>query len=115
VAALVPAIAFMLTQAALQRNGLPGDPHWDFHHYSGMGAAALALPLCGLAASLRTSGRTFGAWLAGASGVLLGAGSLLLSDHVGAFEPVWAWLTLTWGVAVIALTHAPTGSEVPRR
>jgi hypothetical protein len=101
-AALVPAIALLLTQSELQRTGVPADPHWDFHHYSGMAAAALALPLCGFATSFRESGRRFGVWLVGVSAVLIGGGSLLLSDYAGAFDAVWAWLTLGWGIAVIA-------------
>jgi hypothetical protein len=99
--ALVPAIAFFLTQAELQRTGASGDPHWELHHYSGMAAAVLALPLCAFASSLRESGRRLGAWLVGVSGVVLGGGALLLSDYVGAFDVLWAWLTLAWGIAMI--------------
>jgi uncharacterized membrane protein (DUF441 family) len=85
-----------------------GDPHWEFHHYSGMAAAALALPICGLAASLRESGRRLGAWLVGVSAVLIGAGSLALADYAGAFDALWAWLALAWGVAVVVLAEAGT-------
>jgi hypothetical protein len=112
VAAIVPAVAFFLTQAELQRNGVPSDPHWEFHHYSGMAATALALPLCGLAASLGTSGRALGATLVGVAGVVVGGGSLLLSDHVGALEPLWAWLALAWGVGMIAASRVPARAEV---
>jgi hypothetical protein len=103
--ALAPSIAWLLTQSDLQQTGSGADPHWEFHHYSGMAAAALALPLCGLAASLRESGRRVGAWLVGVSAVLMGAGSLALSEYPGAFDTPWAWLTLAWGLAVIALTE----------
>ncbi|MGH2673781.1 MAG: hypothetical protein ACRDHC_12465 [Actinomycetota bacterium] len=104
-AALAPAIASVLTQSDLQRTRPVGDPHVEFHHYSGMAAAALALPICGLAASLRESGRRLGAWLVGVSAVLVGAGSLALADYAGAFDALWAWLTLAWGLAVIALAE----------
>jgi hypothetical protein len=104
--ALAPAIAFLLTQSDLQRTGQAGDPHWEFHHYSGMAAAALALPACGLAASLRESGRRLGAWLVGVSAILVAAGSLALSDYAGAFDPLWAWLTLAWGVAIVVVEEA---------
>jgi hypothetical protein len=103
--ALGPAIAWLLTQSDLQQTGSAGDEHWEFHHYSGIAAAALALPICGLAASLRESGRRLGAWLVGASAVLIGAGSLALADYPGAFDALWAWLTLAWGLAVIALAE----------
>jgi hypothetical protein len=114
-AALAPAIAWLLTQSELQRIGNPADPHWELHHYSGMAAAALALPICGLAASLRESGRRVGAWLVGVSAVLIGAGSLLLSDYPGAFDTPWAWLTLVWGLAVIALAERGAMREVVPR
>jgi hypothetical protein len=103
--ALVPAIAFFLTESELQRTGSAADPHWEFHHYSGMAAAALALPLCAFASSLRESGRRLGVWLVGISGVLLGGGSLALSDYAGAFDALWAWLALAWGIALIAVVE----------
>jgi hypothetical protein len=111
-AALAPAIAWLLTQSDLQRTGQVGDPHWEFHHYSGMAAAALALPICGLASSLRETGRRLGAWLVGVAAVLVGAGSLLLTDYAGAFDTLWAWLTLVWGLAVIALAEREAMREV---
>jgi hypothetical protein len=104
--ALVPAIAFLLTQSELQRTGTAADPHWELHHYSGMAAAVLALPLCAFAASFRESGRRLGAWLVGVSAMMIGGGSLLLSDRPGAFDAVWAWLTLAWGIAVVALVES---------
>jgi hypothetical protein len=113
--ALAPAIAWLLTQSELQRTGNAADPHWEFHHYSGMAAAALALPICGLAASLRESGRRLGAWLVGVSAVLIGAGSLLFSDYAGAFDTPWAWLTLVWGMVVVALAGREAMREVVRR
>jgi hypothetical protein len=113
--ALAPAIAWLLTQSELQRTGSAADPHWEFHHYSGMAAAAIALPICGLAASLRETGRRLGAWLVGVSALLIGAGSLLLSDYAGAFDTPWAWLTLVWGLAVIALAERAARREVVRR
>lgn len=110
--ALVPAVAFALTQAELQRNGVEADPHVEFHHYSGMAFYALGVPLSGLAASLRVTGRRLGARIAGASGAGLGLASLLLSDHVGAFDALWAWLALAWGVAMVALAELERGRGV---
>ena len=103
--ALVPAVAYALTQAELQRNGLTSDPHVDFHHYSGMASYALSLPLAAFAASLRVPGRRIAVWIVGVTGAGLGLGSLLLSDYPGAFETVWAWLTLAWGVALVAVAQ----------
>jgi len=103
--ALVPAVAFALTQAELQRNGFVSDPHVEFHHYSGMAAYALTLPLAAFAASLRVPGRRIAVWIVGVAGAGLGLASLLLSDYPGAFETVWAWLTLAWGVALVAVAQ----------
>ena len=103
--ALVPAVAFALTQAELQRNGFVSDPHVEFHHYSGMAAYALSLPLAAFAAALRVPGRRIAVWIVGVTGAGLGLGSLLLSDYPGAFETVWAWLTLAWGVALVAVAQ----------
>jgi hypothetical protein len=80
-----------------------------------MAAAALALPICGLAASLREIGRRVGAWLVGVSAILIGAGSLLLSEYPGAFDTPWAWLTLVWGLAVIALAEREAMRQVVPR
>jgi len=108
--ALVPAIAYALTQAELQRNGQASDPHVDFHHYSGMASYALSLPLAAFAASLRLPGRRIAVWIVGVTGAGLGLASLLLSDYVGAFDPVWAWLALAWGVVFVAVGQPRRGS-----
>jgi hypothetical protein len=44
-------------------------------------------------------------WIVGVTAAGLGLGSLLLSDYPGAFETVWAWLTLAWGVALVAVAQ----------
>jgi hypothetical protein len=103
--ALVPAVAYALTQAEMQRNGFVSDPHVEFHHYSGMASYALSLPLAGFAAALRVPGRRIAVVIVAATGVGLGLASLLLSDYPGAFDPVWSWLTLAWGLAVIGVAQ----------
>jgi hypothetical protein len=108
--ALVPAVAYALTQSELQRNGSSLDPHVEFHHYSGMATYALSLPLAALAAALRLPGRRIAVWIVGVTGAGLGLASLLLSDYVGAFDPVWAWLALAWGIAFVAVGQPRRGS-----
>ena len=108
--AVVPAVAFALTQSELQRNGSPLDPHVEFHHYSGMASYALSLPLAALAAALRLPGRRIAVWIVGVTGAGLGLASLLLSDYVGAFDPVWAWLALAWGIVFLAVGQPRRGS-----
>lgn len=109
--ALVPAVAFALTQSELQRNGLASDPHIEFHHYSGMASYALAIPLAGLAASLRVPGRRAAVWIVGLTALGLGLISLLLSDHLGAFDAMWAWLLIVWAVAVTELAERSARKE----
>lgn len=104
-AALVPAGAYALTQAELQRNGVSIDPHVEFHHYSGMAAYVFTLSLAGFAAALRVPGRRVAGWIVGAVAASLGLSSLLLSDYPSAFEPVWSWLALAWGIAVVAVAQ----------
>ena len=101
--ALVPATAYALTQAALQRNGVPADPHVEFHHYSGMAAYLFAVPLAAFAGALRAPGRRIAVWIVGVSSAGLGLSSLMLSDYVGAFDPLWAWLLIGWAVVYVAL------------
>lgn len=109
--AVVPGVAYALTQAELQRNGVSSDPHVEFHHYSGMASYVLSLPLAAFAAALRVSGRRIAVWIVGVTGAGLGLASLTLSDYAGAFDPVWAWLTLAWGVAFLAVGAFRRGSS----
>ncbi len=107
VLAFVPGIAWALSQAELQRNGVPSlDPHAEFHHYSGMAAAGITIPLAGLAAATAGAGRRFAAWFVGASVVVMGLSSILLSDQPGAFDALWSWLLVAGGIAYAALTEA---------
>jgi hypothetical protein len=103
--AVVPSVAFALTQAELQRNGFVSDPHVEFHHYSGMASYALSLPLAAAAAALLVPGRRIAGWIVGVTGAGLGLSSLLLSEYVGAFGTAWAWLTLAWGIALVAVAQ----------
>lgn len=104
--AFVPGIAFALTQAELQRNGLATDPHWEFHHYSGMATAGISIPLAGLAASFPVRGRRLAAWAFGLGVAGTGLTSLLLSDRSGAIDPLWAWLSIAAGLAYVAVIEA---------
>jgi hypothetical protein len=105
VVAVVPSVAFALTQTELQRNGVASDPHAEFHHYSGMASYALSLPLAAFAAALRLPGRRIATWIVGVTGAGIGLASLVLSDYPGAFDPLWSWLTLAWGLAIIAFAQ----------
>jgi hypothetical protein len=109
--ALVPATAYALTQAELQRNGVPADPHVEFHHYSGMAAYVFAVPLAAFAGALLAPGRRIAVWIVGLSSAGLGVSSLLLSDYVGAFDPLWAWLLIGWAVVYVGLEELTAKRE----
>jgi len=110
--AVVPGIAWALTQAELQRNGVPAvDPHAEFHHYSGMAAAGTTIPLVGIAAAFAATGARFARWFVGASVAALGLAAVALSDEVGAFDTPWAWALVAGGVLYVALAEL-TGRRV---
>jgi len=106
VAAAVPSVAYALTQAALERNALPGDPHTEFHHYSGMAATVLMLTAAALVASLGSAGSRVVAWLAGLGMALLGLISVVYPDHTSALASPWSWLVVAWGVVFVAVAEA---------
>lgn len=110
-AAFVPGTALALTQAELQRNGVAADPHWEFHHYSGMVTAGLGIPLALLVAAFPGSGRRLWALVVGGALAALGVASLALSDHVGAFDTLWAWAALAGGVVYGGLEELPAQQE----
>jgi len=108
----VPAIAYAISQADLQRHNPAGDPHVDFHHYSGAAAAVFGVLAAALVASLGTRGTRAAAWIAGISGGLMGLISLAFSDRVSAFDTPWAWLALLWGIAFIATSELECRKDV---
>jgi hypothetical protein len=101
--AAIPVVAYALTHARLQSEGLVADPHVELHHYSGQAAGSLMLLLFAVAPGLGAVGWRLAAWLAGASMAILGIGSIAYPDHVSAFGTAWAWLALAWGVAYLGL------------
>jgi hypothetical protein len=106
VLALVPAVAWALTQSRLQRNGNPVlDPHAELHHYSSMASVSLALVGAGLVAAFDGPGRAFAGRFVGACWSLAGVASLALQDHVGAFDPLWSWALVVGGVAYVAASE----------
>lgn len=104
--AAIPGIAWALTQAELQRNGVPAlDPHAEFHHYSGMAAAGTTIPLVGIAAAFRARGTRLARWFVGACIAALGLASLALSEEIGAFDAPWAWALIAGGILYIVLSE----------
>ena len=99
VAVAVPLVAYVLTQARLQSEGSPVNPHVDLHHYGGMAAGALMLLLFAVAPALGARGWRAAGWLAAIAMAIISVGSLAYGDHESALDATWAWLALAWAVA----------------
>lgn len=104
-AAAIPLIAYALTQARLQSEGVLSDPHVEFHHYGGMAAGSLMLLLFAIAPGLGALGWRLAAWLAGIAMAIIAIGSIAYGDHASALGGIWAWLGLAWAVAYVALAE----------
>jgi hypothetical protein len=105
VVAAVPAIAYALTQASLQRHALPGDPHGDAHHYSGVAVVAVALPATALIAGIGARGWRIVGWIAAAAFVAFGLSALAFADYMSAPDVGWGWASVAGGLVVLALTE----------
>jgi hypothetical protein len=110
----VPSTAYALTQAALERNALPGDPHTEFHHYSGIAATALMLVAAALVASFGSPGARVVAWFSGFGMALFGLISIVYPDHTSAIESPWSWLAIVWGIGFVVLAEMRTHAEGAR-
>jgi hypothetical protein len=103
--AAVPAVAYALTQASLQRHGTSLDVHAQMHHYSGSAVAALALPATVLVAAVGSGGWRAVGWIGAAAFVLFGVSALAYSTYVSAPDVVWSWASIVGGIVVLALTE----------
>jgi hypothetical protein len=98
--AAVPAVGFALSNASLQRNGMPMDPHIEMHHWTGMAAFALTLLVVAAVAGLGGPNRRIVAMVGGLSVMLFGVVSLIYSGYPGAVSTPWAIGCLIWGAAL---------------
>ncbi|HKE54603.1 MAG TPA: hypothetical protein VKC55_07525 [Actinomycetota bacterium] len=113
VAAAIPLVAYALTQASLQANGSPLDPHVEAHHYGGQAVGSLLLLLFAVAPALGAAGWRLAAWLVGVSMATIALGSLAYADHVSALDSPWAWLALAWAIAYVAVAEASVRRRQP--
>ncbi len=104
-AAAAPLIAYALTQARLQSEGVPGNPHVDMHHYGAMAVTALMLLLFAVGPTLGARGWRLAAWLAGVAMAIVAITSLAYGDHESALDATWAWLALGWSMAFVAVAQ----------
>ena len=98
--AVIPAVVFALSNASLQRNGMPMDPHIEMHHWTGMAAFALTLLVVAVVAGMGGPNRRIVAMAGGFSAALFGVMSLLYSGYPGAVSAPWAIGCTIWGAAL---------------
>lgn len=103
--ASVPLIMWAVAEAALQRGGPTSDEHVLWTHYAGMTTVALAIPLLGLLAALKTPGWRIPAWCAGLSAALLGVASVMFPTHPSSLGVVWGAVALAGGIAFVGLAE----------
>jgi hypothetical protein len=103
--ALIPSVAYLLTWSEMQRTAAVGDPHAELHHYSGMAITGIGFALAGIAVAARGSGWRIVAWFVGFSWAAMGVASLAWPDHVSAFDTPWAWASIAFGVAFVAVAE----------
>lgn len=113
--ALIPAVPYLLTWSEVQRTAPLGDPHAELHHYSGMAVTGIGFALAGIAVAARGSGWRIVAWFVGFSWAAMGVASLAWPDHVSAFDSPWAWASIAFGVAFVAVAEWQARSGAPDR
>jgi hypothetical protein len=97
----VPLIGYGLSAAALQRNGVPSDPHVEMHHWTTMATMAIAIVFTGALASFRTDGWRIPAWCTGLALCVFGLGSMIYPKYAGSAGSFWGGLALVGGLIFI--------------
>lgn len=103
--ALIPSVPYLLTWSEMQRTAAVGDPHAELHHYSGMAVTGIGFALAGIAVAARGSGWRIVAWFVGFSWAAMGVASLAWPNYVSAFDSTWAWASVAFGVAFVAVAE----------
>jgi hypothetical protein len=115
--AAVPAVAFALSNASMQRNGMPNDPHVEMHHWTGMAAFGLTLVFAALVAGVGGPNRRIVAIAAGFAAMFYGVMVLVYSGYPGAVSTPWAIACIIWGAALAGdgyrMAREPTARRIP--
>jgi hypothetical protein len=98
----IPLIAFALTAAKLQRNGIPTDPHVKNDHWTMMASMAIGIVLVGFLSAFKFRGWRISAWCAGAAAVLYGLITLVYPHKAGAEGTGWGLVALFGGLLFVA-------------
>jgi len=75
-----------------------------------MAAAAIAIVLVGMLASLKSQGWRISAWSAAAASIVVGTSSVVFPDAPGAVGRVWGTLAVGAGVLFLVLAELETRS-----
>jgi hypothetical protein len=102
-AAAIPLWAYAFNEISRHLNAPAGDPHAELAHYAGTAAAAIAIPLVGLVASLRTPGSRLSLWCAGLAAITLGTAGIVFPDHSSSIGTLWGAVAVAWGVTFAAV------------
>lgn len=101
----VPAFLYGLEAAANQRGGVPPlalDSHGPLNSWAALGAAAFAVALVALLASLGTEGFPIPGWSVAAAVAAWGATALAHPDDSGSEGGSWAVYAVAWAVVFAA-------------
>ena len=86
---------------ALQRIGLPADPHVKNDHWANMAAMAFGLVLAGFLAASGMRGWRVTAWCAGLGVAVYGVASIVFRHFPGTTVPYPGSEGLGWGLAAV--------------
>jgi hypothetical protein len=102
IAGAVLLLPFAVEQAGLQRTDRTSD-HAAFYHWVEMAFTAAGIVLVGLVAAVRPAAFRIATWSAGLALAVLGAASVLFSQHASALPAPWSWSALVGGLAFVAV------------
>ncbi|MFN2388624.1 MAG: hypothetical protein ABR575_03320 [Actinomycetota bacterium] len=104
--------AFVLDQAARQRNLPLSNEHTEFLHWATMAVMGIAIVLVALVASLKTRGWRIPAWCAGVASILFGAASLVMNQRPSSVKG-WGAVAILGGIAFIGEAEWEHHQDVP--
>jgi hypothetical protein len=109
--AAIPVIVYTWDNARMM---LLGDPvtdvtgHWEFHHWSGIGGAALGLVLSAAVVAFRTQGDRMWTWIVGLSVMIFGVVGIVYADaarYPSSIGSLWGVLALFGGLVYIVVAE----------
>jgi hypothetical protein len=104
----VPVVTYAVNML-VQARQFVGPPH-HADRFAEMAAAAIAIVLVGMLASLKSQGWRISAWSAGAASIVVGMASVVFPDAPGAVGRVWGTLAVGAGVLFLVLAELETRS-----